>query len=135
MVTQQKQLQQRVGLRKIVKVDFPIVDARLIQAVKDRWHIGEVRRIIVLMAIRGGGMDEPAIGPGLARRRGKPAVAHRKLLGERRQHRHLVRREVMHHALRVIGLGRIERLLREIIFDKAVHRRHLARVRGSGAAE
>ena len=94
-----------------------------------------MRRIIVFMAIRGGGVDEPAIGPSLARRRGKPAVAHGELFGERRQHRHLVRREIMHHALSVIGLGRIERLLREIISDKAVHGRHLAGTRRAGAAE
>jgi hypothetical protein len=70
-----------VRLGEIVKVDFPIVHARQFQEVEDRRDVGEMQRIIVLMAIRGGGVDEPSVGPGLARRRGKPAVADRELFG------------------------------------------------------
>lgn len=107
VATQEEQLQQRVRLGNVVKIDLPTIDAGLFQAVEDCRHIGKVRRIIVLMAVGGGGMDEPAVGPGLAWRRSEPMVADREFLGELRQHRQLSGREIMHHAFRIVGLLRV----------------------------
>ena len=93
VATQEEQLQQRVGLGNVVKIDLPTIDVGLFQAVENCRHIGKVRRIIVLMAVGGGRMDEPAVGPGLAWRRSEPVVADREFLGELRQHRQLGGRE------------------------------------------
>jgi len=68
MATQEEQLQQRVALSKIVKVDLPVIDAGELQAIKDRHDLKKMPRIIILLAVRGRGMSEPAVRPGLARR-------------------------------------------------------------------
>jgi len=84
VAAQEEQLQQRVRLGKVMKIDLPIIDAGLFQAVEDGRHIGKVRRIIVLMTVGGRGMDEPAVGPGLAWRRSEPMVADCEFLGASR---------------------------------------------------
>jgi len=68
VAAEQEQLQQRVRLRDVVEIDLPAINAGFFQTVKDSRHVREVRRIIVFMTIGGGGMDEPAVGPRLARR-------------------------------------------------------------------
>jgi hypothetical protein len=50
VAAQEEQLQQRVRLGNVVKIDLPTIDAGLLQAIEDGRHIGKVRRIIVLMA-------------------------------------------------------------------------------------
>ena len=90
-----------------MKIDLPIIDAGLFQAVEDGRHIGKVRRIIVLMTVGGRGMDEPAVGPGLAWRRSEPMVADCEFLGELRQHWDLSGCKIVHHAFRIVGLLRV----------------------------
>ena len=107
VATKEEQLQQRVRLGNVVKIDLATIDAGLFQAVEDCRHIGKVRWIVVLMAVGGGGMDEPAVGPGLAWRRCEPMITDRKFLGELREHRHLGRCKIMHHAFRIVGLLRV----------------------------
>src|SRR5262249_7557054 len=54
VATQEEQLQQRVGLGNVVKIDLPTINAGLFQAVEDFRHIGKVRGIIVFMGGGGG---------------------------------------------------------------------------------
>jgi hypothetical protein len=51
------------------------------------------------------GFHEPSVGPSLARRGCKPVIADRELLCELAKHRHLIRREIVHHALGIVGFG------------------------------
>src|SRR5215475_8506664 len=56
----------------------------------------------------------------------EPAVAHRKLPGQLADYRHLFRRKIVHHILRIENLSRIRRLI-DVVFDKPTHGRNGSR--------
>jgi len=58
VAAEQEQLQKRMRLRDVMEIDLPTTNAGFFEAIKDCRYIGKVRRIIVFMAVGGGGMDE-----------------------------------------------------------------------------
>ena len=68
-------------------------------------------------------VDEPSIRPRLTRSRRKPAITHRKLLGERTDNRHLLRGEIVHDISANWPIP-----LRQVIFDEPIHGRHRSRI-------
>src|SRR6516225_6232652 len=80
-------------------------------------------RPVVFVAVGGCGMDKPTVRPRLTWSGSEPAVAHRKLLGQSADYRHLFRRKIVHHTLRIKSLSRIGRLV-DVVFDKPIHGRN-----------
>src|SRR5215510_4030618 len=126
MIGQKKQLQQRMSLRDVVEIDLPFSDARLLKAVKYCLNMGKMYRPVVFVAVGGCGMDKPTVRPRLTRSGSEPAVAHRKLLGQLADYRHLFRRKIVHHILRIESLSPIRRLV-DVVFDKPIHGRNGSR--------
>src|SRR5215471_18033489 len=83
-------------------------------------------RPVVFVAVGGCGMDKPTVRPRLTWSGSEPAVAHRKLLGQSADYRHLFRRKIVHHILWIEGLSRIGRLV-DVVFDKPIHGRNGSR--------
>jgi len=109
-----------MGERDIVIVDLPTL-AGAFELIEDGLHlVGKMRRVVVLVSVGRAGVNEKAVGPGLAGGGREPAVADGKLSSKLADDRNLLRGVIMHDRLGVIIAGSLRRLS-EIVRDKSAH--------------
>src|SRR5262249_10622266 len=70
----------RYALGPYREKNLPILVSDFLKAIKNRFHIRKVDRLIVFVSIGSSSVDEPSIWPGLTRCGSKPVITNCKLL-------------------------------------------------------